>query len=66
MKINYDNLWKKMEECNISRTELRILDEISSSSYTKLINNENVIIDVLLRVCEVLNSDVSEILRCRK
>lgn len=48
MSISYGPLWKKLEENNITRTELRESVKLASSTYSKLIKNESVTTDTIL------------------
>lgn len=62
MNISYGPLWKKLEEKNITRTELRESVKIASSTYSKLIKNESVTTDTLLKISSFLGCDVSELI----
>lgn len=62
MKANYDKLWKILIDKKMSKTDLRILAKISSSTLAKLGKEEVVSTDVLLKICNVLNCDISDIL----
>ena len=66
MQISDEKLWKTIESKGMTRTDIRNAARLSSSSYTKLVNDENVTIDILLRICTILDCDISEILRCKK
>ena len=61
MSISYGPLWKKLEEKNITRTELRESVKLASSTYSKLIKNESVTTDTLLKIARALNKRVSDI-----
>lgn len=62
MKVSYNPLWKKINELGIKRTQLWQLANISASTCQKLRNNEHVTTTVLLRICEVLKCDISEVI----
>ena len=44
--------------------ELMEKANISKSTFYKLKNNENVTTEILLRICSVLECDISEIVEC--
>lgn len=59
--INYNNLWKIMKLRNFSKTELRKATNMSTSTFAKLSKNEIVSLDILIRLCEVLQCQISDI-----
>lgn len=58
-------MWDLLKSKNILKTELRNIAQISSSTYIKLNNNENITVDILIRICEVLNCDIKDIVECK-
>ncbi len=40
--------------------------QISKSTFYKIKNGQNVTTDVLLRICNTLNCDISDIVECEK
>ena len=62
MEINYKRLWKLLIDRDIRKKDLAAMAGISTSSITKLTNNENVTTDVLLKICCALNCEISDIL----
>ncbi len=62
MSISYNKLWKQLIDKNMTKTDLRIKTDIGTSTLAKLGKNEQVSLDVLLRICKVLNCDISEIM----
>ncbi len=61
MRMSYNRLWKLLIDRNMKKTDLRKAAGISSSSLAKLGKNENVTTDVLLRICESLHVELSDI-----
>lgn len=59
--INFDCLWKLMKEKNLTKTQLRISARLSTSTFAKLTRNEMVSFDVLVRLCKVLECQLSDI-----
>lgn len=60
-KISYDKLWKLMIDKKINKTGLIQKAEISSNAMAKLGKDESVQLDVLLKICNVLNCNVEDI-----
>ena len=59
--ITYENLWKIMKQKNFTKTELRRQAQLSSSTFAKLSKDEVVSLDVLVRLCKVLECQISAI-----
>lgn len=62
MQICYKRLWKLLIDRDIRKKDLAAMAGISTSSITKLTNNENVTTDVLLKICCALDCEISDIL----
>lgn len=60
---SYSNLWNIMKNCGLTKTELRKSVGLSSSTFAKLSRNEMVSLDVLVRLCSVLNCQISDTCR---
>ena len=63
-KLSYKKLFKKLIDIEMTNTELMKKAKVSKSTFYKIKNGENVTTDVLLRICDVLECDISEILEC--
>lgn len=61
MKFNYKQLWKLVIDKEMTNIDIT---GISKSTLHKLKTEKNVNTDVLLRICEALNCDISEIVEC--
>ena len=61
MRMSYNKLWTLLIDKNMTRSEMRRLAGISSSSLAKLGKGENVTTAVLLRICEALNRGLNDI-----
>ena len=61
MGVSYNKLFKLLIDKNMKKTELIKLADISSSTLAKLSKNENVSMDVILRLCQVLKCDIGDI-----
>lgn len=60
--ISYNKLWKLLIDKNMNRSELRDKSKISTASLAKLGRNENLTTAVLLKICNALDCDVSDIM----
>ena len=63
-KLSYKKLVKKLIDIEMKNTELMEKAKVSKSTFYKIKNGENVTTDVLLRICDVLECDISEIVEC--
>lgn len=61
MGVSYNKLFKLLIDKNMKKTELIKLADISSSTLAKLSKNENVSMDVILRLCNVLQCNIGDI-----
>lgn len=62
MDICYNKLFKMLIDKNMKKTEFRILVGISEGTLAKLSHNENVSMDVIVRICRKLDCKVDDIL----
>ena len=62
MKMSYNKLWKLLIDKKLKKSDLRKKAGISSSTLAKLTDDENVTTDVLVRICNELKCDVSDIM----
>lgn len=60
--VCYKKLWKLLIDKDMKKKDLRAATGISSASMAKLGKNENVTTDVLVRICNALNCDLSDIM----
>ena len=61
MKLSYKKLWIMIVERDLKKTEFAKKAGISSTSLAKLGKGANVTTDVLVKICEALNCDISDI-----
>lgn len=66
LKFSYKKLFKKLIDLEMKSTELMDKAKISKSTFYKIKNGQNVTTDVLLRICNTLNCDISDIVECEK
>ena len=62
MRISYNKLWKMLIDKNMKKSDLRENAGISSASLAKLGKGDNITTDVLLRICEVMDCRIEDIL----
>ena len=62
MNVNYNKLWKKLIDFEMSRTQMRLKAGISTKQLAKLGKNENVNTEILVKICEALGCNVDEIM----
>lgn len=65
-KFSYKNLFKKLIDLDMTNNELMEKANVSKSTFYKIKNGQNVTADVLLRICNTLDYDISEIVECEK
>lgn len=61
MKISYNNLWKRLIDKKIKKTELIEQANITSNALSKLSKNESVPLETLTKVCNVLDCKIDDI-----
>jgi DNA-binding Xre family transcriptional regulator len=62
MRVSYKKLWIMLIEKDLTKGDLRRMTKLSSSTIAKVGKGENVNIDVLVKICEVLDCDITEIM----
>ena len=61
MNISYNKLWKMMIDKNMNKSDLRKLTNIGTNTLAKFSKNQPVSMEVLLKLCERLDCDISDI-----
>ena len=64
LKLSYKKLFKKLIDLDMQHNELMEKANVSRSTFYKLKNGENVNTEILLRICNALKCDISEIVEC--
>lgn len=62
MRFSYNRLWKLLIDKNMNKQKLKEISGISSASVAKLGKGANITTDVLLRICEALECDITDII----
>ncbi len=61
MGTSYKKLWKMLIDRDMSKSDLRIRAHISSVTLAKLGKGESVTTSVLVRICNVLDCNIGDI-----
>ena len=61
MDVSYNKLWKLLIDKKMSKADIRRATGISPNTMTKLNRDEEVALSVLSKICNVLNSDIGDI-----
>jgi len=64
--ISYNRLWKLLIDKKMNKKDLRLATGVSTAVIAKLGKGENVTTDVLLRICNVLNCDIADIMEVER
>ena len=59
--VSYKKLFKLMIDRDMKKKDLCEMAGVSSTSLAKMRRNENVNTDILVKICEALNCDISDI-----
>ena len=62
MRISYNKLWKMLIDKNMKKSDLKEKAGISSASIAKLGKGDNITTDILLRICEIMDCRIEDIL----
>ena len=62
MKANYNKLWKLLIDKKMNKTMLQEKVGMSPNTLAKMSKDENVSMDVLIRICDVLKCDIGDIM----
>ena len=62
MAVCYDKLWKLLIDKKLNKTQLCEQAKITTNAMAKLGRNEDVRVEVLVKVCSVLNCSMDDIL----
>ncbi|WP_435431947.1 helix-turn-helix domain-containing protein [Staphylococcus hominis] len=64
--MSYKPLWKLLIDLNMTHKELIETSHIGKSTFYKLKKDKNVTTDSLIKICEALNCDISDIVTCEE
>ena len=61
MVVSYKKLWKLLIDRDLLKRDVCRMANISGASMAKLGKGQNVSMDIILRICEVLQCDIADI-----
>lgn len=62
MSVSYNRLWKLLIDKNMSKTQLIKDAKISTNAMAHLGKNEDVRVEVLVKICSALNCSMDDIM----
>ena len=62
MAISYKKLWKLLIDRDMYKKDLRAAAGLSTNVIAKMGRNENISTEVLVKICSVLQCDISDIM----
>lgn len=60
--ISYNKLWKILIDKKMTKSDLKRVSGISTTSLAKLGKGENITTDVLLKICKALDCGINDIM----
>jgi putative transcriptional regulator len=65
MMLSYNKLWKLMIDKGINKTQLREMTGITTNILAKLGKNDSVQVEILAKICNVLECDLNDIVEIK-
>lgn len=62
MVISYNKLWKLMIDKNLKKMQLKEMVNIGTTTLARLGKNEPVGLEVMMRICKVLECDIGDVM----
>lgn len=62
MALSYNKLWKLLIDKGMTKTEMRLKADISTTTLAKMGKNETVSMEVILRICKALECDINDVI----
>ena len=59
--VSYEKLWKKLEENNMQKTDLYKKVRISTNAIAKMGRNEDIRVNILVKICKYFNCTFDDI-----
>ena len=66
MNLSYNKQWKLLIYNGMPQTEMRLKSDISTITLAKLGKDETASMDVLLKICDILDCNVGDIMDATK
>jgi DNA-binding Xre family transcriptional regulator len=65
-KVCYDKLWHILINKNMSKKDLRLKSRVSTAVIAKLGKGASMTTDVLVKICDALDCDITEIMELER
>ncbi len=62
MAVSYNKLWKLLVDKHMNKTDLRVKAYIGTATLAKLGKNQPVSMDVMMKICGVLNCNIADVM----
>ena len=62
MAVSYNKLWKLLVDKNMNKTDLRVKADLGTATLAKLGKNQPVSMDVMMKICGVLNCNIADVM----
>ena len=62
MRVSYNKLWKLLIDKDMTAVDLRQATGIAPNTMTKLRRDEDVSMEILRKICTVLNANIGDIM----
>ncbi len=62
MAVSYNKLWKMLIDKNMKKMQLKEATGIGSTTLSKLSKNQPVSMEVMMKICGVLNCNIGDIM----
>jgi DNA-binding Xre family transcriptional regulator len=62
MAVSYNKLWKLLIDRKMKKKDLVALSGVSKSTIAKMVNDEHVSTEMILKICTALNCDVGDVM----
>ena len=66
MHISYQPLWNLLKERNMRKEDLRLATGLTTNMIANMGKEKNISMETLLRICESLNCDISDVIELKK
>lgn len=60
-EVSYAKLWRKLEENGMKKTDLYIKAHISTNAIAKMGRNEDIRVNILVKICKFFNCKFDDI-----
>lgn len=66
MSVSYKKLWKLIIDKDLKKSDVRKSAKVSASTFSKMNKNEYVALEVIERICNVLECDIGDVVEIAK